>query len=130
LQVITDQELLSTQLLQKTEEIAQLNAKLKLWESMREKQESECQAHTEDLKNLKLEIKKLKYVRGVRHLLMLCSSVYFTSISMNPTILKFDFVGKSSSNSKILLSIAIAENLADLENSYTLFFLSVTLQNG
>jgi len=61
-QVISEQELLSAQLLQKTEEINQLNAKLKLWELIRDKQESECKAHVEDMKNLKSEIKRLKYV--------------------------------------------------------------------
>lgn len=61
-QVVTEQQLLSTQLLQKTEEITQLNAKIKFWEFLREKQESECKSHIDDVKNLKAEIKRLKYV--------------------------------------------------------------------
>lgn len=59
-QVIGEQELTSTQLLQKTEEIAQLNAKQKLWEVTKEKLESEYKDHMEEMKNLKLEIKRLK----------------------------------------------------------------------
>lgn len=59
-QVIGEQELTSTQLLQKTEEIAQLSAKQKLWEVTKEKIESECKDHMEEIKNLKIEIKRLK----------------------------------------------------------------------
>ncbi|XKL60299.1 hypothetical protein PGB90_001315 [Kerria lacca] len=60
LQILGDRELISTQLLQKNEEIIQLTAKLTLCETEKAKQQCEYKKYLEDNRNLKSEIQHLK----------------------------------------------------------------------